>query len=130
MRLHVRCSLLALIAGAVLVISVPAAHAGFGVESFFAAECTVSTCKFTEAEKAKAEAEGFTQAGGHPNWGISDFTVNKVEVKPGVFAPSGGIVTHVRSDVGPGFSTNPQAAEKCTLAQFSEKEAIPGTGFY
>src|SRR3989442_1690814 len=44
MRLHVRCSLLALIAGAVLVISVPAAHAGFGVEGFFAApECEEET---------------------------------------------------------------------------------------
>src|SRR6267143_4218865 len=101
MRFHVRFSLVALIAGAILVISVPAAQAAFGVENFFAAECTVSTCKFTEAEKAKAEAEGFTPAGGHPNWGINDFTVNRVEVpgKPGVFAPSGGIVTHVRSDV-------------------------------
>ena len=130
MRSQVRFSLLALIAGVILVTPAPAAQAAFGVENFFAAECKVSTCKFTEAEKAKAEAEGFTQAGGHPNWGLNDFTVNRVEVKPGVFAPSGGIVTHVRSDVSPGFSTNPQAAEKCTLAQFGEKEAIPGTGFY
>src|SRR6266566_6741520 len=130
MRSHVRFSLLALIACSILAISAPAAQAAFGVESFFAAECKVSTCKFTEAEKAKAEAEGFTQAGGHPNWGISDFTVNRVEVAPGVFAPSGGIVTHVRSDVSPGFSTDPQAAQKCTLAEFREKEAIPGTGFY
>ena len=130
MSSQVRFSLLALIAGAILVTPAPAAQAAFGVENFFAAECKVSTCKFTEAEKAKAEAEGYTQAGGHPNWGISDFTVNRVEVKPGVFAPSGGIVTHVRSDVSPGFSTDPQAAGKCTLAQFREKEAIPGTGFY
>src|SRR6266849_5981308 len=104
MRSHVRFSLLALIACASLALSAPAAQAAFGVESFFAADCKVSTCKFTEAEKAKAAAEGYTQAGGHPNWGINEFSVNTIEVKPGVFAPSGGIVTHVRSDVSPGFS--------------------------
>src|SRR5207245_3248239 len=130
MRSYVRCLLLALMTGATLAISVPAAQAAFGFESLFAANCKVSTCKFAEGEKAKAEAEGYNTAGGHPNWGVSDFTVNTVEVKPGVFAPSGGIVTHVREDVSPSFSTNPQVAEKCTLAQFGEKEAIPGTGFY
>src|SRR3989442_7586441 len=116
--------------GATLAVSVPAAQPAFGFESFFAANCKVSTCKFAEGEKAKAEGEGYNPAGGHPNWGVSDFTVNTVEVKPGVFAPSGGIVTHVREDVSPSLSTTPQVAEKCTLAQFGEKEAIPGTGFY
>src|SRR2546429_3121422 len=52
MRSQVRFSLLALIAGAILVTPAPAAQAAFGVENFFAAECKVSTCKFTEAEKA------------------------------------------------------------------------------
>jgi hypothetical protein len=130
MRVPVRFSLYVVIACAVLLTASPAAHAAFGVESFFAADCKVSSCKFTEAEKAKAEAEGYALAGGHPNWGINEFRVNTVEVKAGVFAPSGGVVTHVRSDVAPGFSTNPQTPAKCTFAQFGEAEEIPGTGFY
>jgi hypothetical protein len=129
MRFHVRFWLLALIAGAILVISVPAAQAAFGVESFFAANCKISTCKFAEGEKVKAEEQGYNTAGGHPNFGISDFTVNTKGVFPKA-VPEGAPVTHVRDDVSPGFSTNPQAVEKCTLAQFGEKEAIPGTGFY
>ena len=41
-----------------------------------------------------------------------------------------GPVKHVRTDVGPGVSTNPEAVPKCTMKQFGEKEAVPGTGFY
>ncbi len=48
-------------------------------------------------------------------------------------APS-GVVTHVRTDVGPGVSINPEAVAQCTMKEFDanekEEEAIPGTGFY
>jgi hypothetical protein len=122
--------------------AVPAAQAAppaFGVEGFVAANCSAGheKCgqegvepfiKPKEPSKAEAEAEGYTQAAGHPPYGVTYFKINTIGEYPNA-APT-GIVTHVRTDVGPGVSTNPQAMEKCSFAEFGEAEAIPGTGFY
>ncbi len=122
---------------------VPVAQAtpppAFGVEGFIAANCSVGheKCgqegvepfiKPKEPTKAEAEAEGYTQAAGHPPYGVTYFKINTIGEYPNA-APT-GIVTHVRTDVGPGVSTNPQAMEKCSFAEFGGTEAIPGTGFY
>ncbi len=133
MRSHVRFSLLALITGAIIAVMAPAAaQAAFGVENFFASNCKVNTCKRVVGEspaeeKAHAEAEGFTQAAGHPNFGITDFKINTTGTFPNE-VPS-GIVTHVRTDVAPGVSTNPEAVPKCSFAEFGG-EALPKTGLY
>src|ERR1017187_1819450 len=95
MRSHARISVLALLAGAIVAVSVPAiAQAAFGVESFFAANCKVNTCKKVPPaeEKKKAEEEGFTQAAGHPNFGITDFKLNSEQIQTTpfpAFAPEG-----------------------------------------
>ncbi len=121
MRSHVRFSLLALCLGAITAVSAPAAaQASFGVEKFFAANCKTATC-----EPGNVTTEAFTQAGGHPPAGITDFTVNKEGA-----APSGGPVTHIRTDVAPGVSTNPQAVGECSAEQFGETEVAPGTGVF
>jgi hypothetical protein len=117
-----------------VAISTPAAQGAFGVESFFAANCKVSTCAKAASpaeELAKAEAEGYSQASGHPPFGVTDFKVNTTgsfpfEVPEGL---PGGIVTHVRTDVAPGVSTNPEAVPKCSFEEFG-KEALPGTGLF
>ena len=121
MRFHARISILTLVATVLVAVSAPAAaQAAFGVEKFFAANCKVNTCKKVPPaeEKKKAEEEGFTQAGGHPPFGVTDFTIN---------APGGvpsGVIKHIRTDVAPGVSTNPEAVPKCTFAEFGE-EALP-----
>jgi hypothetical protein len=127
MRFHARVSLLVLVIGAVVAVSASAAQAAPGVESFFASNCKVNTCKKVPKaeEKEKAELEGFTQAGGHPNYGITDFTVNTKEIAPGVYEPEGNVV-HVRTDVAPGVATNPQAVEKCSMKEFDSTEVAPG----
>ncbi len=138
MRFQVRISLLALIATTFAVgVSAPAAQAALGIEKFFAGNCKVNTCKKNlgetkEEEKTKAEAEGFTQAGGHPNFGVTDFTVNTVSDGHGHVAPT-GTVTHVRTDVAPGVSTNPQAVPMCSPKEFGEVVefgGVPLTGLY
>jgi hypothetical protein len=134
MRLRARSLLLGTVACAVVAISAPAAQGAFGVESFFAANCKVSTCAKAASpaeELAKAEAEGYSQASGHPPFGVTDFKVNTTgsfpfEVPEGL---PGGIVTHVRTDVAPGVSTNPEAVPKCSFEEFG-KEALPGTGLF
>jgi hypothetical protein len=128
MRSSVRRSFFALLVGALLVVLAPAAaQAAVGIESFFAANCKAGFegCKKAAVpaeEKAKAEEEGFTQAGGHPNFGVTDFTVTKAGEAPTA------IITHIRTDVAPGVSTNPQAVPKCSQAAFASTpvEYAPG----
>jgi hypothetical protein len=132
-----------LLAGVGFAAVAPAAQAAptpvFGVEKFIAANCSAEheTCgqegvepftKPKEPTKAEAEAQGYTQAGGHPPFGITDFKINTIGEYPNA-APT-GVVTHIRTDVGPGVSTNPEAVAQCSFAEFGEAEAIPGTGFY
>jgi hypothetical protein len=151
MRSHVRVSLVpaTLVVGVLLAVAAPAAQAAgsFGIESVFASNCINTTCGDFEIPslqpKAVSNSELFTQAAGHPVGGITQFKVNTEGVFPNA-VPSGiatgGIVTHVRTDVGVGVSTNPEAVGKCKLndeetpiierKEFRTKEAVPGTGFY
>jgi hypothetical protein len=133
MRVHVRFSLLALLIGVIVAISATVAQAAPGIEVFFAANCKVNTCKKVPPaeEKEKAELEGFTQAGGHPDFGITDFKIKTVGAFPnaapeGVDGKGGGVVTHVRTDVAPGVSTNPEAVAKCSMEEFDSTEIAPG----
>jgi hypothetical protein len=130
MRFPVRVSVLAVLVAAIVAISAPAAQAAFGVESWFAANCKVSTCnkaKTPAEEKEVAEKEGYTQAAGHPPFGITDFKLNRFEISAGVFAPQAS-VKNFRVDVAPGVSTNPQAVAMCSFPNFTgtELEPIPG----
>jgi hypothetical protein len=147
MRSNVRFALLAPLIGAILAVSAPAAQAAteFGPEILVAGNCTkeFKACgsnpltgpyAFPKEPSAKeAREEGYNQAAGHPAWGITDFKVNTEGELPNA-VPAGltttGPVKHVRTDVGPGVSTNPEAVPLCTKEQFGEKEAIPNTGFY
>jgi hypothetical protein len=150
MRSYVRLSLLALLVGALLVVSAPVAMgAEFpAIEKFVATNCVVETCgqenvlgPFFEPKAVitvkEAEEEGFTQAGGRVPFGVTDFQIATFEEgepgkTPGAYpkkVPT-SIVTHLRTDVAPGLATNPFAVEQCTLEAFGDKEAVPGTGFY
>ncbi|HEV7938950.1 MAG TPA: hypothetical protein VGP18_13120 [Solirubrobacteraceae bacterium] len=133
-----------------MALAAPAAQAaGFGVERFVAANCIAGheNCveelfkgayplpKEPTVEEAKAV--GYTQAGGHPSYGITAFKVNTEGEFPNAVPAgllTGGPVTHIRTDVAPGVSTNPTTVASCSMKQFDsndeEKEAIAGTGFY
>ncbi len=150
MRSSVRFSFLALLVGALLAVSAPAAMgAEFpAIEKFVATNCTVETCgqenvlgPFFEPKAVvtakEAEEEGFTQAGGRVPFGVTDFQIATFEEgnpakTPGAYptkVPT-SIVTHLRTDVAPGLATNPFAVEQCSAAAFGDKEAVPGSGFY
>jgi hypothetical protein len=140
MRSNVRVSLVALIVSAsVAFVAAPAAQAAssFGIESVFAANCNVSTCGEFEIPSLQPKeiktSELYTQAAGHPLAGITAFKVNTEGTFPNA-VPSGiatgGIVTHVRTDVGVGVATSPEAVGKCSMEEFGDKEAVPNTGFF
>jgi hypothetical protein len=105
----------ALIAG----ISAPAARAAFGVEehNFEAATCEKSSCTYAGIKKEIAEkghSEAFTQAAGHPAWGITAFELNHT----GSRDPEGQL-KRLRVDVPPGLAADPQAPmPACAKAQF------------
>jgi len=147
MRSHVRVSLVALVVSACVAVAAPAAQAAieFGPEILVAGNCTkeFKACGSNpltgpyafpkEPSVKEAREEGYNQAAGHPYWGITSFKVNTEGELPNA-VPAGllttGPVKHVRTDVGPGVSTNPEAVPLCTKEQFGEKEVVPGTGFY
>lgn len=123
---------IALLAGAAFSVVVPAAQAteALGVESLFAGNCKEGfekTCNkaATPAEEvAKAEKEGYNQAAGHPPYGVTEFKIDTIGTFPKEVPLS--VVTHVRTDVGPGVSVSPQAMAKCSLKEFNGIEVAPG----
>jgi hypothetical protein len=137
MRSCVRFSFLALLIGVIVAVAAPAAQAAFGLESWFAANCKVSTCEKAASpaeEVAKAQAEGYSQAAGHPPFGITDFKLKRVEASPGFFVPEGfpgGSLKNMRVDVAPGVSTNPEVAvPKCPVPEFTSTLVEPEKHLY
>ncbi len=114
MRVHVRFSLLALLVGAIVVFSASIAQAAPGVAKFEALSCTENEPEGKPGEcNASTPAQFFKQAGGHPNFGITDFSVNV-----GEFEIPGNGVKSVRTDLPVGFSTNPEALPRCSQSDF------------
>ncbi len=108
-----RTSCAALLALAALGLLAPAARAAFGVQekNFEAATCISSTCTYAEPSLA------YTQAAGHPPWGITAFEVNANAGDPE------GTLKRVRVDVPPGLAADPEALEeKCPIATFEAGE--------
>jgi hypothetical protein len=148
MTLRTRIALLGTVAVAVLAIAAPMAQGAepFGVEKFVAANCKVGeefkNCveeevKFgpltyslpKEPTLTEAKEGGYTQAAGHPGWGITAFKIKTDGTVPSATPAeivNGAVVTHVRTDVAPGVSTNPEAVEKCTMAAFEGVEVAKG----
>jgi hypothetical protein len=117
---RVRFSFLALLVGALVGVSASAAQAaGFGVKEFFAANCTEASC-----EAGTVLSKAYTQAAGHPPFGISDFKVNTVERSKGFFVPAESIKS-LRIDVPSGVSTDPEAVPKCSVKEFESTEVEP-----
>jgi hypothetical protein len=138
MGFRVRVWLLGTVACAIVAFSAASAQAGgFGVGKFVAANCMVGHPECgeetllgpysafpKEPSLTEAREAGYTQAAGHPAYGITAFSVNTIGSIPEA-APT-GLVTHIRTDVAPGVSTNPEAVKQCTMAEFEGHEAIPG----
>jgi len=117
-----RTSLLTLLSTALLVgIWASAAHAtgtlGLG-------EWEAGTCNGSEAEVAvKANcsyasetSKFYTQAAGHPPWGLTGFKL--AETSPGSGIPAGQPLKRIRVDVPPGLAADPQVLNTCAKATF------------
>jgi hypothetical protein len=149
MRFAVRFSFLALVVGVIVAVSAPAAAQGaVGIDKFVAVNCEEGheTCGEEpgpatlfgptgvpkEPSKKEAEESGYTQAGGHVPFGVTDFKVTTVvtgKPLPTTEAPT-AIIKHLRTDVAPGLATSPAAVPQCSGAEFGETESLPHTGFF
>jgi hypothetical protein len=119
MTRHARLVLQMMLCCAVALVAAPAAQASFGVtkENFEAGTCEARGCTY-----ASAPGEFFTQAAGHPEWGITAFELNHTG-SGGSRAPEGQL-KRIRVDVPPGLAADPQTLPGCPKAQF---EASPAT---
>jgi hypothetical protein len=119
MKLPARTLLAALCASAVVgSVAAPAAQAAFGPETFEAGTCfgIAPTCTYKSIEAEPNEA--FTQAAGHPPWGITTFELNHRKVLLAE-EPEGAPLRRLRVDVPPGLAANPEALPQCSGTAFN-----------
>jgi hypothetical protein len=93
-----------------LAFGAAVAQASFGVTeaNFEAGTCTTSSCTYSSPS-----ADFYTQAAGHPEWGITSFELNHSGAQPE------GQLKRIRVDVPPGLAADPQApTPACSRAQF------------
>jgi hypothetical protein len=126
------------------VFAVPGANAAFGIKEWQALTCNANTDTPNVGEAPIAglaplpqspgqctkgtEAKFFTQAAGHPNWGITDFTLNTFPAAaPGVGNFPEGFVKDIIVDTPEGLSVNPEAASQCTVAQLETATCPPAS---
>jgi hypothetical protein len=116
MRFHARISLLALLTTVLVAFALPAAaQAAPGIAKFEALSCTENEPEGGAKEcNNSTPAQFFKQAGGHPNFGITDFSLNL-----GEFELPGNGVKSIRTDLPVGFSTNPEALPRCSQSDFA-----------
>jgi hypothetical protein len=102
-------------------IQMPEADAAtFGVSKWEAGTCTDASC--TDGTPSFF----YTQAAGHPNFGITDFRFASEEssgLAGEVYRPIGH-VRDVRVDLPVGLAVNPEATPTCSEAQIQAKESL------
>ncbi len=69
----------------------------------------------------------FTQAAGHPPFGITDFTLTTFPPASGAEGFPQGFVKDIIVNTPEGLSVNPQAAPECTVKQLEETECPPAS---
>jgi hypothetical protein len=117
MRFTARIWLVVASGCAITAFSGPAALGAFGVSKWEAGTCIASGCTASTPEQF------YTQAGGHPPFGITDFRFNTTGEK-GFEKPEGN-VKEVRVDIPPGLSVDPFATPQCRLSELESSAGCP-----
>lgn len=134
--------ILGVVALAALFVA-PAAHAAFGIEKWESITCSenVDTPALTNPPvpvtglkplpqdpgqcTSTTEPKFFTQAAGHPNFGITDFTLNTFPNGTGVGGFPEGFVKKIVVNTPEGLSVNPEALPQCTVEQIKTAACPP-----
>jgi hypothetical protein len=119
MSLNARVWLVVAFGCAGIGLSTSSAFGAFGVSKWEAGTCTTSECTASNTEQF------YTQAAGHPPFGVTDFRFN-TSGPSGSEAPEGN-VKEVRVDLPPGISVNPFATPQCKLSELEHSACPPDT---
>jgi hypothetical protein len=96
----------------------PAAQgAGFGIAQWEAGTCNGNMAQVKECEYTSPHSAFYTQAAGHPPWGLTGFELAH-EGTGGSRVPRGEPLKRIRVDVPPGLAADPQTLEACSREQF------------
>ncbi len=102
---------------------IPTAQAaGFGVAKFEAGTCNGSEAQVKECEYTSPHSAFYTQAAGHPPWGLTG--VELAHENSGTKVPEGAPLKRLRVDVPPGLAADPQTLQTCTRKQFNENPKL------
>jgi len=104
----------ALLAGMIAAACLPGVAHAFAVSKWEAGTCRESSCT-----DGGSHAAFYTQAAGHPDFGITDFEFDHRKVGPLDEEPEGK-VKDVRVDLPPGLAIDPEATATCSEQQFDE----------
>jgi hypothetical protein len=118
MRFTARIWLGLVLGCATIAVATPAASGAFGVSKWEAGTCTENTesAPCTKATTSKY----YTQAAGHPNFGITDFAF-----KTNGSGEPEGHVKEVRVDIPAGLSVDPFATPRCKLVELESSAGCP-----
>src|SRR6201999_2599529 len=86
-----------------------------GIGTWEAGTCKVETCTYSGASPS---TEFFSQAAGHPQWGVTNFTVN---------VSGSDQARRVKVELPEGLNVNPQAVPQCALTTFKTNETGCGS---
>ncbi len=121
-RIPVRAIAVAAVLASSMIVPVAAHAAGsLGVSVWEAGTCTGSESSVQTECKYSNSSAFYTQAAGHPPWGLTGF-----ELTNSGAAPNGSALKRLRVDVPPGLAADPQALAVCSRAQF-EANSCPAS---
>jgi hypothetical protein len=118
-RVHVRAALAALTVAAALAMLAPAAHA-LSVPLWEAGTCEVRGCTY-----ASPPSDFYTQAAGHPEWGITSFEL--ATEGSGLGRKPEEQIKRIRVDVPPGLAADPQTLPSCPRKTFETNPKLCAT---
>jgi len=112
----------------VLALGASSAQAEFGIARWEALTCNndvslpglgnwASTAGSDPCVETDPTGEFFTQAGGHPKFGINAFLMNQTGGSPNL---PDGFLKRTRIELPEGLGVNPQATPQCTVQKLSE----------
>lgn len=98
------------------------AAGSLGIAKWEAGTCTGNEAQVKECRYTSPHSAFYTQAAGHPPWGLTGF-----ELTTSGEAPNGSAVKRLRVDVPPGLAADPQALAVCPRAQFNSNSCPAST---
>jgi hypothetical protein len=120
-KLHTKRFYLSMLVAGLVAAALPAAaHAALEVKKWEAGTCTEKSCNDA------TPSSFYTQAAGHPPYGITDFEFGSSQVGLDDYEPDGK-VKDARVDLPPGLAVNPEVAEKCTEQELDEFNCPEGS---